>query len=454
MNNPPTTVVDAAPALGESDDGQQSSPQSSEYETDSEAEPEEFYITLDLSIPQPVHAGPSSNPFRNPTASTSAASKHTTTQKSTYVLGATRSQQTRHHVSEWARTASSARRDCVQILGLDSDNPLVSYQNRIWSGQWARVIGTEMYIESASTKNKGPADGNPDISVDTNVPAGILACGVPRLSGGGFYYSEKDVSMAAAYVGGRRGTVTSKPPQAMGLVGTGGGGGGWGGDGKTRVDTDRGKVFATADTRIHFRPATVKAKEWPFSEQLQGKSDFLRRLEMIKIQRGEIGEEAAIHQERKRKRIRKGMDKEREKEENGTATEMAVTADEDENEGSGWGSGSHDDDDCDDDDNKDGDPGPDGGLKEAKMVDLTREENSDMGSDSIPGGYFHPGWNKDVAVENSTEEMPDLPPSHSKSPLPSSPLSSPPSSNLSPIRFPPHSPPYPSVDQDGDLTMI
>ncbi|KAF8537023.1 hypothetical protein BDD12DRAFT_253254 [Trichophaea hybrida] len=168
----------------------QPSPYSSDYETDTDAEPEEFYITLDLTIPAPALAGPSTNPYTN-VASTAP-------KKSTHILGASRGQQPRlRPLPKWARNTAggpAARKDRIQILGLDSEQVLVNFQNRIWAGEWTRAVGSEVYISAAP----GPA---PEEEEEEGEEDGVGGKDVPRISGGGYYYSEKDGSLASAFEG-------------------------------------------------------------------------------------------------------------------------------------------------------------------------------------------------------------------------------------------------------------
>ncbi|KAI5816885.1 hypothetical protein BZA77DRAFT_45160 [Pyronema omphalodes] len=230
----------------------------SEYETDPDAEPDVFYVTLDLTVPQPALAGPSTNPHHT---------QHPLPlKKSTQILGASRHQ--RHKpVPAWARP-SSFRKDRLQILDLASEQPLFSYQNKIYAGQWTKTVGSEVFISG------GNRDGEEEEDKE-----GMEYKEVPRISGGGYYYSEKDGSLASAFTGGRRrNNGHMKKPDRDG-------------DMMIMLDTSEGQLIGVGRDRVHCTPAAVKAKEWPFREQLAGKSDFLRRLEEVQIQRGEIGSE-------------------------------------------------------------------------------------------------------------------------------------------------------------------
>lgn len=179
---------------------------------------------------------------------------------------------------------------------------------------------------------------------------------VPRISGGGYYYSEKDGSLASAFVGGRRRTHAKRPPQIREEEAT-----------RKLLDPETGRVVAVGRDRVHFLPAIVKAKEWPFAEQLQGKSDFLRRLERVQIERKELGEEDADHQggRRRRRRTRK----------KGKGVATGVEGEEEEEE---WESFSEDG------DAEDEGEGQEGEVPAAvSMLHSISQE-----------GYFKPGWNK------------------------------------------------------------
>jgi hypothetical protein len=171
-------------------------------------------------------------------------------------------------------------------LDLAGDEVLVNFQNRIWTGSWAQTIGSEVYV-----------NGMPRTEEEEEEEEEIVIRGPTRASGGGYYYSEKDFSAAAPLVG-KRGHK-KKIPQAKRreeLEGE-----------KVVLPPGVGKVVAVGRERVHFAPAAVKAKEWSFAEQLQGKSDFLKRLERIQIMRGEMEVEAAQHLDgKKRRRRRKG----------------------------------------------------------------------------------------------------------------------------------------------------
>lgn len=142
----------------------------------------------------------------------------------------------------------------LQILDLHTENPLLSFGNRIWSGSWTATVGTEIYVRCP----EGPA---PE---DTHEVRGV-------------YVSQKDTSAAAA---------------AGAHVAAGGGAGG---DEDRGEDPRAGRVIATAGVRLHCLPAVLTAKQRPLAALAgertygwrPGKSSFLDRLEEIQIAKGE-----------------------------------------------------------------------------------------------------------------------------------------------------------------------
>jgi hypothetical protein len=209
-------------------------------------------------------------------------------------------------------------------LDLAGDEVLVNFQNRIWTGSWAQIVGSEVYV-----------NGMPRTEEEEEEEEDINFRGPPRASGGGYYYSEKDFSAAAPLVGKRSQKGHKKKiPQAKRREEMEGE--------KVVLPPDVGRVVAVGRERVHFAPAAVKAKEWTFAEQLQGKSDFLKRLERIQIMRGEMESEAAQHLDGRKRRRKKGKgvqveDEEVEgEEEEWEEVEVSETDDEEEEGGQGY----------------------------------------------------------------------------------------------------------------------
>jgi hypothetical protein len=212
-------------------------------------------------------------------------------------------------------------------LDLAGDEVLVNFQNHIWAGSWAQTVGSEVYVNGMPRTEEEEEEEEEE----------IVLRGAPRATGGGYYYSEKDFSAAAPLVG-KRGNKNHKKkiPQAKRRDEMDGE--------KVVLPPEVGRVVAVGRERVHFAPAAVKAKEWTFAEQLQGKSDFLKRLERIQIMRGEMEREAAQHLDGKKRRRRKkgkgvqvdGKEVEGEEEE-WEEVEISETDDEEEEEEGGQG---------------------------------------------------------------------------------------------------------------------
>ncbi|KAL2844323.1 hypothetical protein BJY01DRAFT_264014 [Aspergillus pseudoustus] len=115
-----------------------------------DTETETIFLNIDLT----THNGPlrpprRRNEFNEPTASTSsttaatpvpiATPSRTDVQDSTPINGPE------------IETASADR---VQILGLHTSNPIVSYQNQIFSCSWADQLGTELFFAPAETNSE------------------------------------------------------------------------------------------------------------------------------------------------------------------------------------------------------------------------------------------------------------------------------------------------------------
>ncbi|KAL2866376.1 TFIIIC subunit 6 family protein [Aspergillus lucknowensis] len=107
-----------------------------------DTETETFFLNLDLT----TQNGPLRPPRRRnePSASVSTTAAPTTPSRANDQDSALNSSQT---------DPTSPER--VQILGLHGPNPIISYQNQIFSGSWADQIGTELFF-SHPTANSEP----------------------------------------------------------------------------------------------------------------------------------------------------------------------------------------------------------------------------------------------------------------------------------------------------------
>ena len=198
---------------------------------------------------------------------------------------------------------------------------------------------------------------------------------VPRISGGGYYYSERDSSLANAFVQGRRGASTRKPVHSSGM-----GVEGIEAESRARMDPEAGRVVGLSRERVHFVPVAVKAHEWSSGQRVQGKSDFLRRLEKIQIEKGELADDpAGVDRWRQRRRRKKRKD-----------SDTIARGDEAAggNEGGEvwvWES-------CSDDP---------GGENDG-------DEDGDGDREAGRGGYFTPGWDKNDETRRPVDKDGDV----------------------------------------------
>ncbi|KAL4939657.1 hypothetical protein BDV06DRAFT_33480 [Aspergillus oleicola] len=120
-----------------------------EYEYD-ETETETFFLNLDLTSQH----GLMRPPRRRNDASASASTPATTTNPTPTP---SRPDYQDPSINHEPKNASTER---VQILGLHTPNPIISYQNQIFSGTWADQLGTELFF--ARPDNTGPEFDDPD----------------------------------------------------------------------------------------------------------------------------------------------------------------------------------------------------------------------------------------------------------------------------------------------------
>ncbi|XHG08127.1 hypothetical protein AWENTII_011245 [Aspergillus wentii] len=152
----------------------------SDYEYEyHDTETESVYLNLDLTSLN----GPIRPPRRRPESSapiSSASSFDTATTTATSILPSP----TEHDDSD--RAIPAAER--VQILGLHTPNPIVSYQNQIFSCSWADQIGTELFFTHPENSHHAPLtdDTNPD------GPTSASSFAIPALKRG------KDFDLVAA----------------------------------------------------------------------------------------------------------------------------------------------------------------------------------------------------------------------------------------------------------------
>ncbi|KAL1961830.1 hypothetical protein VTN77DRAFT_999 [Rasamsonia byssochlamydoides] len=108
-----------------------------EYEYD-ETETETFYINLDITSCN----GPIKAPRRRQPSSTDTTSPHVPSS----TVGSPEPLDEANGTTTIEDTSEGVFEDRIQILDLHSPNPLISYQNHIFSCSWADVIGTELFF--------------------------------------------------------------------------------------------------------------------------------------------------------------------------------------------------------------------------------------------------------------------------------------------------------------------
>ncbi|KAL4974517.1 hypothetical protein BDW66DRAFT_86789 [Aspergillus desertorum] len=135
------SVLDPALLSTSPGDGQDSE---WEYEYD-DNETETFSLNLDLTTNHGVLRPPRRRNDPSASASTSAT---TTTQ---LTPAASRPGDRESAVTNCETLGAPSER--VQILGLHTRNPIISYQNQIFSGAWADQIGTELFFARPDTSS-------------------------------------------------------------------------------------------------------------------------------------------------------------------------------------------------------------------------------------------------------------------------------------------------------------
>ncbi|KAL4785808.1 TFIIIC subunit-domain-containing protein [Aspergillus varians] len=103
-----------------------------------DTETETFFLNLDLT----THNGPIRAPRRGNDPSTSMSTSTAATANPTPAPSRLDDQDLTVANSETDNSSA----DRVQILGLHTHNPIISYQNQIFSGSWADQIGTELFF--------------------------------------------------------------------------------------------------------------------------------------------------------------------------------------------------------------------------------------------------------------------------------------------------------------------
>ncbi|KAF7589099.1 hypothetical protein BBP40_004766 [Aspergillus hancockii] len=134
-----------------------------EYEYD-EQETETFYLNLDLTTSH----GPIRAPRRrhDPTATTSSTAA--TPGPSSASVPPSRSDDNEPTLASTEVDNTLAER--VQILGLHTHNPIISYQNQIFSCSWADQIGTELLFSRADFESQPGPQPESEVAAPRVIP--------------------------------------------------------------------------------------------------------------------------------------------------------------------------------------------------------------------------------------------------------------------------------------------
>ncbi|KAB8213725.1 hypothetical protein BDV33DRAFT_50135 [Aspergillus novoparasiticus] len=133
----PTLVLDPAMLMDSTLPDEEGSEYEYEYD---ENETETFYLNLDLTSSH----GPIRPPRRRADLATDSSSAAATSSLPSVSVHPPRSDENESALASTESDNSPA--DGLQILGLHTHNPVVSYQNQIFSCSWAEQIGTELHF--------------------------------------------------------------------------------------------------------------------------------------------------------------------------------------------------------------------------------------------------------------------------------------------------------------------
>lgn len=198
---------------------------------------QDFYVTLDLT----VHVPPQ---YRTHRKLASAPPPSSATIDPNIDGDATPG-----GVADEPSKGSAAAADRLQILELHSDNPLVSYQNKLYSCYWADALGTDLLFTTRSGNDR------PQSAVYSTDSFSLLAATRARLIG-------RPVQMTARSTAG-----ALKPTLESDGI-------------DSRNNTDSSSLNAAAEVAA---PATQVRS----SKSRQGQARFLERLAAVKAARGE-----------------------------------------------------------------------------------------------------------------------------------------------------------------------
>ncbi|KAL4885360.1 hypothetical protein BJY04DRAFT_146679 [Aspergillus karnatakaensis] len=119
-----------------------------------DTETETFYLNLDLTT---LH-GPIRAPRRRNDTSASAAPVSNATSDTANPTTPASSRPGDQDPDMKTTETDKASSERVQILGLHTRNPVISYQNQIFSGSWADQLGTELFFARPVVPGSEPDD--------------------------------------------------------------------------------------------------------------------------------------------------------------------------------------------------------------------------------------------------------------------------------------------------------
>ncbi|KAE8132517.1 hypothetical protein BDV38DRAFT_208545 [Aspergillus pseudotamarii] len=156
----PTLVLDPAMLMDSTLPDEEGSDYEYEYD---ENETETFYLNLDLTSSH----GPIRPPRRRADLAMDSSSAAATPGLSSVSVHRPRSDENESALASTESDNSPA--DGLQILGLHTHNPVVSYQNQVFSCSWADQIGTELHFTHPEPEPQ-PTGPEPETAAARVVP--------------------------------------------------------------------------------------------------------------------------------------------------------------------------------------------------------------------------------------------------------------------------------------------
>ncbi|RAL07599.1 TFIIIC subunit 6 family protein [Aspergillus homomorphus CBS 101889] len=211
------------------------------------------YLTLDLSsLHGPLRPPRRRQPSTNPTTATNTPDEPAAALSST----------------EFTHADSPA--DGLQILALHTSNPIISYQNQIFSGTWADQLGTDLIFARPDEERKEEEEIAPH---DPNGPGSIDPLVIPLRHG----HNYDLLAAPSIKIIGRKATlISSTQPSAAAIVATGG-------EGSPNASSAQAEDTPADSTPTAPTTGIIRAPNLPSSNQAR----FLERLASLKRSKGE-----------------------------------------------------------------------------------------------------------------------------------------------------------------------